>query len=266
MALSSSRLDRFARLDEPGEQRIHPLRPHRIAPQQQPVAMHDHHDHHRVGARKMLRAALRTFPHPAAALHDARRAAVGAEPVCRVPLQQRFAGRDDLAIEARQRRHQPADLGELRPRQARVHLLGLVDELPDRRGVLDRRPQRDVGSEDRPVRRQPDKDRWLATVGQRRMVEAHRMRPAIGIGQQLALPEHQRLRPRILFGRIAGAKRSRPVEFTGVKSILIVQGSTCGVCRNRFRSKPATRQDRTGLAGDSGKPCRNPLCCGNAED
>ena len=102
----------------------------------------------------------------------------------------------------------------------------LVDELPDRRCILDRGPQRNVGGKARPLRRQADEDRRLAAVGERRVPELDRHRPAIGIGEQLALPEHQRARPRILPRRIAGTKLGSPVELTGVKGISVIQGST----------------------------------------
>ena len=63
---------RLARFDESGQQRIHPLGPARRPAQQHRIAMRDQHDDHRIGARKMMRAAGRAVALPAAHRHFRR--------------------------------------------------------------------------------------------------------------------------------------------------------------------------------------------------
>ena len=62
------RLDRLARLDEPGQRRIAARRILRLAAEQQAAVMLGQHDHHRVDARIMFGAAARAAPRPAAAV------------------------------------------------------------------------------------------------------------------------------------------------------------------------------------------------------
>ena len=51
-------LQALARLDEAGQRRVHVLGPLALAAEDDPVAAADQHDHRRVGAREMLRAAI----------------------------------------------------------------------------------------------------------------------------------------------------------------------------------------------------------------
>ena len=56
--------------------------------------MGDQHDHHRVGARKVLGLAARAVALPAAFLHPGAGAAIGAEAVALMPAYHRFRHRD----------------------------------------------------------------------------------------------------------------------------------------------------------------------------
>ena len=58
------------------------------------LAVEGEHDRDRIGARKMLRLALRAVAPPAALRHVGRRAAIGAEAMTRMPVQQRLGLRE----------------------------------------------------------------------------------------------------------------------------------------------------------------------------
>ncbi len=107
------RLGRLARLDEPGQDREPPLRPHRLPPQHAPVpAVVHEHDHRRVRTREVLGAVGRAAPHPAT-VHQCRRRAVDrAARVPVVPACQRDRGREQPGVPVVQRR---ADLAQVDP-------------------------------------------------------------------------------------------------------------------------------------------------------
>src|SRR5207245_613001 len=87
-------LDRLGGLDETGKAGIHARRKLLLAAEQAFVAGGDMHDHDRIGAGKMLDLAGRAFALPAAFLHRAARAAIGAIAVALVPAHHRLRHRD----------------------------------------------------------------------------------------------------------------------------------------------------------------------------
>src|SRR3984885_11150291 len=83
-------LDRFSGLDEPRQRRIHALREPRLAAEQTSIAIDSKHDDDRIGAREVDRLANRAIPSPARHRDPSERAAIGAEPVTRVPIHERL--------------------------------------------------------------------------------------------------------------------------------------------------------------------------------
>src|SRR3569832_1707690 len=83
-------LDRLARLDEPGKARPHARHEAGRAAEQAVVAVDRQHDDDRVGAREMLRLAIRTVA-PLAGVDGARQqTTIGAIAMPRMPLQNRL--------------------------------------------------------------------------------------------------------------------------------------------------------------------------------
>ena len=85
-------LEGLAGFDEAGETGPHARREAGGAAEQALVAVDGEHDHHRVGARKMLRAAIRAFAPPAGLGDDEALAAIGAEAAPGVPGDHRLGG------------------------------------------------------------------------------------------------------------------------------------------------------------------------------
>ena len=70
-----------------------------------------------------------------------------------------------------------------------VTLLAGIGELANGRRVLEGLPQRNIGGKARAIGRQAQKDRRLATIGQRGMVECNHNRAIVRVDEQLAMPE-----------------------------------------------------------------------------
>lgn len=81
-------LDRFTRFQKAGQCRIAPRRPALAATEQGAAVMLSDHDHHRVDTREMLGAATRALARPAGAERRGHGAAIGAELVARMPVDQ----------------------------------------------------------------------------------------------------------------------------------------------------------------------------------
>jgi hypothetical protein len=79
--------DRLARLHKAGKTRPHRWHKTRAAPKEAAVAVDCQHDHHGIGARKMLGLAPLAVASPAAADKPCRSPAVGAKAVARMPVQ-----------------------------------------------------------------------------------------------------------------------------------------------------------------------------------
>src|SRR6185312_13429334 len=91
-------------------------------------------------------------------------------------------------------------------------LLAGINELPDRRGILERRPERQIRSEYRPRRCQTDKYRPLPDIYQRRMAQFDEHRSPIRVGEKFAAPEHQRARVGFITGFVRYAQMRRPIK------------------------------------------------------
>ena len=91
-------LERLARLHEARQGGVAPRRPHGLAAEQQAVAVRDDHDHDRVGAGMVLRAAARAHAHEPGLPHLRQRAAGRAEAVPAVPVEERGGVGHDPAL------------------------------------------------------------------------------------------------------------------------------------------------------------------------
>lgn len=105
-------LHRLAGLHEARQQRLHPLRPGRLPPDERGIAVGDEHDDDRVGAREMPGAAGGAEPVPARLRHLRRLAAGGAEAVARMPGEEAARGGGHGGIRIRQLGHDRAEFGE----------------------------------------------------------------------------------------------------------------------------------------------------------
>ena len=142
-------LDAFARLDETRQRREPSLGPALAAPQHQPAVVFDQHDRDRVGTRKMAGVALVAVSLPAALGNGRGAAALGAEAVPCVPV-------DDAACAAIDRQIVGGEAGHRLPHR-RVR--------QPRRGIARRRD----ASEARLAAVEPEKHQLgiLGCVGQR---------------------------------------------------------------------------------------------------
>ena len=93
---------RLSRRDEAREDGAAPARPSRPATQQQPALVLDGHDHHRVGPREVMGVATGAATRVARLLDNRARAAVGAEPMPAVPVQERRQVRGQARLGVRQ--------------------------------------------------------------------------------------------------------------------------------------------------------------------
>ena len=118
------------------------------AAEQAAVAAHRQHDDDRVGAREMLDLAGRAGPLPAAFDEVGRRAAIGAEPVPRVPVQHRLGFGERRQMLGR---HQPlhGDRAQIDDVQvvARLERLGvcLLDAQAEAGGAIDQAEEHGFG-------------------------------------------------------------------------------------------------------------------------
>ena len=91
-------LDGFARLDEACQRGVEPCRPFGLATHQAGVSVRRQHDHHRVGARKMLGAAGWAGALVTGIGEFGRAATIGAEAMALVPVDHGFRLRQDCGV------------------------------------------------------------------------------------------------------------------------------------------------------------------------
>ncbi len=148
MRLAAHRiLDRLAGLHEAGEARVHVRVEARRAAEERALAaalpVDGEHDHHRVGARKMLRRADRAVAPVSADRHPGRRAADRAEAVAGVPVGEAARLREAAKVLRRNRAfdRERAEVAECDP------------------GLVDRRIARDRRRKSRRATRPAEQDR-----------------------------------------------------------------------------------------------------------
>ena len=130
---ADSRLDRFTRLDETGQQGIHPLGPSRRPAKKDVVAMGDQHDDHRIGSGKVMAATGGTIPLPTCHRERALGPAAGTVAVGLVPAQNRLGRRGKLGFAGIKAGHHSAKLCKLCvSRQGRMALLSRVKKRAQR--------------------------------------------------------------------------------------------------------------------------------------
>ena len=112
-------LDRLARLHESGEAGEPGADPPPTAAEQAALALDREHDHDRVDARIMVRPAIRAAPPPSGRVDRARRPALRAKAVPRVPVEQRARLGEDRGLAAGDRGGQGCGHRRSRPAPAR---------------------------------------------------------------------------------------------------------------------------------------------------
>ena len=105
----------LTRLHEARKRRIHALGPGALPPEQHAGLMAHRNDDDRIGAREMIRAARRAMPAVARVAHFGLDPAIGAEPMVRMPMQERTRlGQDgEFALRQRSCRGEAAQIHEV---------------------------------------------------------------------------------------------------------------------------------------------------------
>src|SRR5262245_48719748 len=205
-------LERLARLDEAGEAREPGARPPPVAAEQAAPAVDREHDHHGIGTREVRGLAVRAASHPTGRCDPGRRAALGAEAVPGVPVEERARLREDRRL-ARP---------DLRSERAHVDQLGVAVGRDARAGRIDREVCAPVAETEEDQRR-PGLD--LPAPGPNRL-PVERRRLAAREGLQVAQRQDARLRiveqpgdPRPVFPALAG-----PVQRIAAEAVDVFHG------------------------------------------
>ena len=104
---------RLARLHETCEAGEAAARALAVPAEQGALTADREHDDDRIGAREMRRPAIGAAPHPPGRCHPGRRAALGAEAVTRMPVDQRAGLGENRRLTGRDRRGEGADVDQL---------------------------------------------------------------------------------------------------------------------------------------------------------
>ena len=155
--------------------------------------MGNQHDHNRIGARKMRRAARGAVALPACVIHHGFKAAAGAVAVVFVPRQNGLAGRGEFGVTRAEPCHHSAHFDEsIVGRQHRVALFALIDERPQLARVeVIGHPRRQVIGKTRGPLFAPQQNRSRAGIRQNGVIQrqTHNRRGARGVDQDLTPPE-----------------------------------------------------------------------------